>query len=56
MNGINIPKNVSDDLQYTIINANTSQEFEDRIKGAIEQASNNNCKILTKTSHKSPTS
>lgn len=46
MNGINIPKNVTDDLQYVLVNAIDSQEFEDRIRDALRQLSVSNYKIL----------
>mgnify|MGYP003084857348 CR=1 FL=1 len=46
MNGINIPKNVSDNLQYALINATDSLEFEDRIKDAIRQLTVSGYKIL----------
>lgn len=46
MNGINIPKNVADKLQYMIVRDRTSPNFEKSLKDAINSIKENNYVIL----------
>ena len=46
MNGINIPKNIQDKLEYSLVHAEGSRPFHERLTNKINSLKENNYLIL----------